>query len=91
MIEGKGKIIFILFLGNINKKVISGKIFNLIKKIKNENKKNNNENEINTNNSSEKIEIKNASHLDLTESEETSIINEFFYHFFLLNSILIMK
>ena len=77
-------------MGNINKKVISGKIFNLIKKIKNE-KKNNNENEVNTNNSSEKIEIKNAIHLDLTESEETSIINEFFYHFFLLNSILIMK
>ncbi len=77
-------------MGNINKKVISGKIFNLIKKIKNE-KKNNNENEVNTNNSSEKIEIKNAIHLDLTESEETSIINEFSYHFFLLNSILIMK
>ena len=32
-----------------------------------------------------------SSHLDLIESEETSIVNEFFSHFLLLDFILIMK
>ena len=42
-----------------------------------------------------KIEKKNykdvSIHLDLTESEEISIVNEFFSHFLLLDFILIMK
>ena len=82
MIEKKSQKYFHFPLGGIlTKKAISGKIYNLLKKIKNENKKDNNEKENNTQNSSETIKIKNAIHLDLTESEETSIINEFLFAF----------
>ena len=82
MIEEKNKKYFHFPLGGIlTKKIISEKILNLLEKIKKENEKDNSEKEENTKDSNEKKEIKNAIHLDLTESEETSIVNEFFFSF----------
>ena len=82
MIEEKNQKYFHFPLGGIlTKKVISEKILNLLEKIKNENEKekDNTTKGNNTTDSNEKKEIKNAIHLDLTESEETSIINEFLF------------
>ena len=65
--------------GILTKNVIAKKISNLLKKIKEENKK-----DVSENKEKDKIgenKIKNAIHLDLTESEETSIINEFLFSF----------
>ena len=63
----------------MTKNIIAKKISNLLKKIKEENKK-----DVSENKEKDKIgenKIKNAIHLDLTESEETSIINEFLFSF----------
>ena len=78
MIENKKQEYFYFPLGGIlTKKVISEKLFNLLEKIKEKNqKKNKTSTEI-----KEKNKIKNAIHLDLTESEETSLINEFLFSF----------
>jgi MoxR-like ATPase len=76
MIEEKEQNYFHFPLGGIlTKKVISEKIFNLFEKIKKENEK------IATTETKDKNKTKNAIHLDLTESEETSIINEFLFAF----------
>ena len=69
MIKEKKQKYFHFPLGGIlTKKVISEKILNLLKKIKNESEY-------------EEKGIKNAIHLDLNESEETSIMNEFLFSF----------
>ena len=74
MIEKKKQKYFHLPLGGmLSKKIISRKILNLLDEIKSEN-----ENEIGDKN---EIKIKNAIHLDLTESDETSLINEFLFSF----------
>ena len=74
MIEKKGQKYFHLPLGGkLSKKIISRKIINLLEKIKIEN-----ENDIRD---IKEIKIKNAIHLDLIESEDTSLINEFLFSF----------
>ena len=79
MIEKKKQKYFYFPLGGIlTKKVISGKLFNLLKMINEENKK---EKDEAPKNEKEGPKIKNAIHLDLTESEETSLINEFLFSF----------
>ena len=64
----------------MTKKIISGKLFNLLKMINEENKKEK-EKEKEEDSKNEKTKIKNAIHLDLTESEDTSLINEFLFSF----------
>jgi len=78
-IEKKKQKYFHFPLGGIlTKKDISKKISNLFKKIKEEDEKDKNNSDIKT---TRNKGIKNAIHLDLTESEETSIINEFLFAF----------
>jgi len=80
-IEKNNQKYFHLPLGGIlTKKIISLKLNNLIKKIKEEIKEdNNNKNKKKINNSNEIIDIKYAIHLDLTESKETTVLNEFLF------------
>ena len=74
LIEKKRQKYFYLTLGGIlNKKDISNKLINLLKKINEENKKEKEKDE--------GIKIKNAIHLDLKESEEINLINEFLFSF----------
>jgi hypothetical protein len=84
MIEKKKQKYFHFPLGFIlTKKAISTKIFSLFENIKKEKEKeidNSTENKEKKENQ-KKPEIKNAVHLDLIESEETSIINEFLFAF----------
>ena len=80
MIKEKKQKYFHFPLGGIlTKKIISGKIKNLLENIKSENENDKNVDE--NNNDSGKNGIKNAIHLDLTESVETSLINEFLFSF----------
>ena len=80
LIEKKNQKYFYFPLGGIlTKKVITNKLFNLLKKINEENQKEK-EKEGSTI-EKEAAKIKNAIHLDLTESEETSLINEFLFAF----------
>jgi len=79
LIKKKNQKYFYFPLGGIlTKKVISNKLFNLLKKINEENQK---EKEEGSKIEKEGSTIKNAIHLDLTESEETSLINEFLFSF----------
>ena len=77
MKEKKQKYFYFPLGGILTKKIISKKLMNLLEKIKNENEEE--QNEIIDTNESKKI--KNAVHLDLTESEDTSLINEFLFSF----------
>ena len=78
MVENKNQKYFHFPLGGIlTKKIISRKILNLLEKIKNENEKDKKD----IKDTIEKKENKNAIHLDLTESEETNLINEFLFSF----------
>lgn len=80
MIKEKEQKYFHFPLGGIlTKKVISGKIKNLLENIKSENEKDNHGDK--NSRDSGKNGIKNAINLDLTESEETSLINEFLFSF----------
>ncbi len=79
MIENKKQKYFHFPLGGIlTKKAISTKIFSLFENIKKENEKDNKKEK---KENQKQTEIKKAVHLDLTESEETSIINEFLFAF----------
>ena len=80
LIEHKNQKYFYFPLGGIlTKKVITNKLFNLLKKINEENQKEKDKKESTI--EKEGVKIKNAIHLDLTESEETSLINEFLFAF----------
>ena len=66
--------------GKLTKKVISNKLSKLLNKINNENTNN-----VKNNKEDSSQKPKNAIHLDLTESEKTTIINEFLFSFLITN------
>ena len=77
----------------LSKKVIYEKLLKLLKKIKKDAKiKKDDEDNKNNEKNEEYLEYNNVIvHLDLIESKEISLINEFLFAFLLLNFILIMK